>query len=157
MKIIGIDPGITATGYSIIEDGKGICFGTIRPKKGDIPSKIFEICENIKLLIDKNRPDSAALEKVFYQKNIQSLLRSSELRGAIILTIINHKMKILEYTPAQIKLTTTGNGRASKEQVRYFIERLLINSLKADKTNISNHAIDALAIAYTAYRKTRLQ
>jgi len=155
LKVLGIDPGITATGYGIIsrqETGEEkTCWGTIWPKKGPIYNKISQICLNIKQIIEEYEPEFAVLEKVFYQKNIQSLLRSSELRGAIILTLMDHKIKILEYAPAQIKLATTGNGRASKDQVRYFIERLLVKT----KTSISNHAIDALAIAYTAYRKQK--
>lgn len=149
MKVIGIDPGITATGYGIIEDEKCICIGTIRPKKNESYDKIFEICEKIKQVIEENRPDFAALEKVFYHKNIQSLIRSSELRGAIILTLLTKEIKISEYTPAQIKLTTTGNGRASKKQVRYFIEKIMMGNNK----RVSSHAIDAMAIAYTAIQK----
>ena len=75
------------------------------------------------------------------------------MRGAIILTLINSKIKIIEYTPAQIKLTTTGNGRASKKQVRYFIERIVMKNNK----RASCHAIDALAIAYTAVHKLQFQ
>lgn len=153
MKVIGIDPGITATGYGIIEDGESICIGTIRPKSEETYHRVFEICERIRFIIDKNKPDCAALEKVFYQKNIQSLIRSSEVRGAIILTLLSSNIKILEYTPAQIKLITTGNGRASKKQVRYFIERVIMSNSK----KVSAHAIDALAIAYTAARKIHSQ
>ncbi len=149
MKVIGIDPGITATGYGILENGKCTCIGTIRPSKKENHSRILEICKNIKLLIEKNRPDCAALEKVFYHKNIQSLIRASELRGAIILTLLENGIKIAEYAPAQIKLTTTGNGRASKNQVRYFVERIIMKNNK----KVSSHATDALAIAYTATRK----
>jgi len=152
LKVIGIDPGITATGYGIIEDNRSICTGTIRPKRIETYEKFLEICQIIQQIVEENNPNIAALEKVFYQKNIQSLLRASELRGAIIHSLLKNNIKICEYTPAEIKLTTTGNGRASKEQVRYFIERVLLK----DNKNVSNHAIDALAIAYTAGRKLRL-
>lgn len=153
MKIIGIDPGMSATGYGIIKDGKVTNCGTIRPKKGEVYTKLLEICKKIEELLNTDRPDLAVLEKVFYRKNVQSLLRSSELRGAIILTIISNKIKILEYAPAQIKLTTTGNGRASKQQVRYFVERTMLENNK----RISSDAIDALAIAYTGARKMQSQ
>lgn len=113
--------------------------------------RLSEICAHIQMVIEEHKPDIAVLEKVFYQKNIQSLLRASELRGAIILTLFKNRVKIYEYTPAQIKLTTTGNGRASKNQVRYFIEHIFIKT----KRKNSHHAIDALAIAYTAQRKLR--
>ncbi len=151
MKVIGIDPGIIATGYGILENGRCVCTGTIRPKTRGIYSKVFEICENIKQLIKKNKPDIASLEKVFHRKNIKSLIRSSELRGAIILILLENGIKITEYTPAQIKLTTTGNGRASKEQVRYFVERVIMENHE----RTSSHATDAIAIAYTAIRKMR--
>lgn len=150
MKVIGIDPGLTATGYSIIDNEKCICVGTIRPKKNDTDNKVLEICKRIKQLIKENRPDFAALEKVFYHKNVQTLIKSSQLRGAIILTLLENKIKVSEYAPTQVKLTTTGNGRASKIQVRYFVERIMSENTKRK----SNHAIDAIAIAYTAIRKT---
>ena len=153
MKLIGIDPGITATGYSIIKSNSEITGGTIRPKQGDTYHKILEICNHIKCLVQENKPDFVALEKVFYHKNIQSLIRSSELRGAIIMTLLACSTRIVEYTPTQIKLTTTGNGRASKKQVRYFIEKAIMK-----KTGrYSSHAIDAVAIAYTAARKIDTQ
>lgn len=153
MKLIGIDPGITATGYSIINSNSEITGGTIRPKQSDTYHKILEICNHIKRLIDENNPDFVALEKVFYHKNVQSLIRSSELRGAIIMTLLSCSTKIVEYSPTQIKLTTTGNGRASKKQVRYFIEKAIMKSSK----RFSSHAIDAVAIAYTAARKINTQ
>jgi crossover junction endodeoxyribonuclease RuvC len=153
LKLIGIDPGITATGYSIIDSSNEILGGTIRPKHRDTYYKIFEICRQIKNLVDENRPDVVALEKVFHHKNVQSLIRSSELRGAIIITLLSCSARIVEFTPAQIKLTTTGNGRASKQQVRYFIEKAI---MKTD-SRLSSHAIDAVAIAYTASRKMQTQ
>jgi crossover junction endodeoxyribonuclease RuvC len=151
LKVIGIDPGLVATGYGIIEDGKSINAGTIRSKEKRGYAKILDICTRIKQLLDDNKPDIAVLEKVFYHKNVQSLIKSSELRGAIILTLLENKMPLAEYTATKIKLTTTGNGRASKEQVRYFIGKILMN----DNERISNHATDALAIAYTATRKMK--
>lgn len=152
MKVIGIDPGITATGYGIIADGECICTGTIRPKQNEHYDKLKEICDAIEELIAEHEPEEAALEKVFYHKNVHSLIRASELRGAIILTLHTLKVTITEYTPTQIKLTTTGNGRASKQQVRYMIERVF----PKNKKKTSNHATDAMAIAYTALNKRKI-
>jgi len=151
LKIIGIDPGINATGYCIIENGKASLTGTIRPRARPLYKKVDEICRKIETLLNENRPDYAVLEKVFHHKNIRSLIRSSELRGAIILTIFRADIKMLEYTPAQIKLAITGNGRASKRQVRYVIERTLLT----DSKRCSSHAIDAVAIAGTALRRLK--
>lgn len=153
MKLIGIDPGITATGYSIIDNNSEITGGTIRPRGNDTYCRILEICNQIKNIIDANKPDCVALEKVFHHKNVQSLMRSSELRGAIIITLLSCGTRIVEYTPTQIKLVTTGNGRASKQQVRYFIEKAIMQNAK----RLSSHAIDAVAIAYTAARKIKAE
>ena len=152
MKVIGIDPGITATGFSVIEADQCLNIGTIRTKKTSPYERIMDICVSLKKIVNVSNPEYAALEKAFYHKNIQSLIKASELRGAIILALQENQIKILEYTATEIKLTTTGNGRASKEQVRYFTERMFTKK----NTRVSNHAIDALAIAYTAMRKQRL-
>jgi crossover junction endodeoxyribonuclease RuvC len=151
VKILGIDPGITATGYSIINDNECTHLGTIRPGSETAYKKVLYICTHIKELVTKYSPDCAALEKVFHHKNIRTLIRASELRGAIILALLEHQIEIHEYTPTEIKLTTTGNGRASKSQVRYFVERML----PTRHSRISNHAIDAVAIAYTATQKMK--
>ncbi len=149
---MGIDPGISATGYGIITDSKKVVYGTIRPSERNYYKKISVIGDKIKSLIKRYQPDFVCLEKAFYQKNVASLIKISELRGAIICLLLQKGIKFIEYTPAQIKLATTGNGRASKEQVRFIIERILLKN----KTRISNHAIDALAIAYTAQRRQKI-
>ena len=151
IKVIGIDPGVTATGFAIIQGQKGVCTGTIRPKKADSYHKLEEICAALEQVMREHRPDLAALEKAFYHKNVASLVRISELRGAIIHTLIQTGTEIVEYMPTHIKLTATGNGRASKLQVRYFVEQLF----RTGHNRISHHAIDALAIAYTASRRAR--
>lgn len=152
MKIMGIDPGISATGYGIILEGKKTIYGTIRPAERNYYKKISAVCKNIKLLIRRYKPDIVSLERAFYQKNVASLIKISELRGAILYLLIANRINFFEFTPAQIKLTTTGNGRASKHQVRFIIERIFLQN----KSRISNHAIDALAIAYTAQQKQRI-
>ena len=147
--IIGIDPGLTATGYGIIRGSQVIRLGTIRPGRGDVFLRIQEICDALERIVAEHQPGLAALEKAFYHKNISSLVRISEVRGAILRTLLQAGLKVADYSPTSIKLTTTGSGRASKPQVRYFIERLFgTNGRRA-----SHHAVDALAIAYTASRK----
>jgi crossover junction endodeoxyribonuclease RuvC len=147
--IFGIDPGITATGFAVIQGRQGICTGTIRPKKGDSYKKIEDICSSLEEIVREYRPDLAALEKAFHHKNVASLVRISELRGAIIHMLIQTGTRIIEFMPTHVKLAATGNGRASKPQVRYFIERLF----QTDGTRMSHHATDALAIAYAASRR----
>lgn len=154
MKVLGIDPGVTATGYGIIQNEDCVDVGTIRPKVKQAHERLVMICDQIKKLVDDSNPDYVALEKVFYHKNIQSLIQSSELRGAIIITLLNCGVQVVEYTPTQIKLTTTGNGRASKQQVRYMIEKIMLGQ---QHKRVSHHATDALSIAYTAARRVSRQ
>ncbi|MEO0141905.1 MAG: crossover junction endodeoxyribonuclease RuvC [candidate division WOR-3 bacterium] len=149
MTLLGLDPGLSATGYGVIIDNSKFFSGTIRPKEKVYIQKILTICKAIEKLIHLYKPDAVAIEKAFYKKNVASLVRISELRGAILYLLLQKRITILEYTPAQVKLTTTGNGQASKKQVRFIIERILIKN----KSRLSHHAIDALAIAYTASRK----
>ncbi len=149
MRLLGIDPGLSATGYGFIINNSKFYTGTIRPREKVYIQKILTICKEIERLIRLYKPDAVAIEKVFYQKNVASLVRISELRGALLYLLLKKRITILEYTPAQIKLTTTGNGQASKRQVRFVIERVLLKN----RTRLSHHAIDALAIAYTAARK----
>jgi crossover junction endodeoxyribonuclease RuvC len=134
----------------VIENEHCIDVGTIRPKVRNSQDRLVEICRQITHLVSESAPDYAALEKAFYHKNIQSLIQSSELRGAIIVTLLNLGVNVVEYTPTQVKLTTTGNGRASKLQVRYIIEKILLGE---KHKRVSHHATDALSIAYTAARK----
>ncbi len=147
LKVIGVDPGTNTTGWGIIE--KNINQITY-VKSGAInfdndlkpPAKLRFLYENLKKILDQFRPTALALETVFYSKNVQSTLRLGEARGVIMLCSAERDIKTYEYSPNSVKLSITGNGHASKEQIEIMVRRLL----KVPET-IKGDEADALAIA----------
>jgi crossover junction endodeoxyribonuclease RuvC len=131
MRIIGIDPGSVFCGYGVIDSiGKSLSvveYGTIEVKKKheDISLRMKEIYERICSVIERTKPDCAAIETTFYSKNAQSLIKLTMARSAAILAIVNKDISIKEYSAREIKRAVTGRGNASKEQVRFMMKALL--------------------------------
>ncbi len=146
MKVLGLDPGLSTTGFGLIENSRMIDAGVIRPKgKKSLTEKIELIATELEIFVRRQHPVVCGLETVFYKKNPRSVILSAQLRGALILVLVRHGINILEFTPAHIKLALTGNGHASKAQVQYMVNRIF----KINK-KLSTDATDALAIAYCA-------
>lgn len=141
MHILGIDCGLSATGYAILRDGYVASNGIIKTDKdNNLASRINTIYLGIKEVVDREKPDLTVIESLFFGKNLKTLVSLAHVRGAILLA--THNTRIYEVTPAEVKKTVTGNGRASKQQVRYMIEKL-INIPKGS----SEHIVDAYACA----------
>ncbi len=141
MRILGIDCGLSATGYAVLFDGCIASNGVIRTDKDEsLSSRINIVYLGIKEIVEKEKPDLTVIESLFYGKNIKTLIFLAHVRGAILLA--THNTRVYEATPAEVKKTITGNGRASKQQVRYMIEKLL-NIPKGS----SEHTVDACACA----------
>lgn len=156
MRVIGIDPGLSATGYGIIE-GNGpdrytnISCGSIKTSsKQDIPSRLFHIYNGISQIIDTYLPDAAGIEGVFVGKDPRSHLYMGEARGVILLALKEKGIEIQEFSPLEVKKNITGYGGAQKTQVFYMISRLL----GIDRP-IDLHASDALAIAMCVVNQNR--
>ncbi len=143
MRVLGIDPGLRATGYGILEEGKRVLdAGTIRPRGDAVAERLYEIYNSICELIDEWQPDWAAIEEVIYHKNVSSALLLGAARGVTLLALHQKGVKIREFSPTSVKLIVAGNGRASKEQVAYMVRKML-----NIEDNLSDHATDALAVA----------
>lgn len=149
MIILGIDPGTATTGYGIIQSSKPydfhcIEYGTIRSKANQtLASRLKKIYDGIAEVVDHFQPDQVALEDVFHGKNFQAALKLGQARGAAILAAINAEKIVAAYSPREIKMSLTGHGAASKEQVQRMVRELL--QLDAPATPLD--ASDALAIA----------
>ena len=146
--ILGIDPGTTITGYGLIQvAGKTpslITLGIIDlRKKDDHYQKIRAIFEETLSLIDRYHPDELAIEAPFYGKNIQSMLKLGRAQGAAIAASLYRDLPVFEYAPRMIKMSITGQGQASKEQVAEMLKRIL--SFRDDKLILD--ATDALGAA----------
>ena len=156
MKIVGIDPGLLITGYGIIESTgrsvQAVSYGIIRnPSNQSLPARLSRIYQNISDLLKTYTPDEAAIERVFFCKNVQSAIKLGEARAAAILACAQHGIPLAEYEVTRIKQSVTGNGHADKIQVLRMVKALL----SIDDTFESLDASDALAIALCHYNVSR--
>jgi crossover junction endodeoxyribonuclease RuvC len=146
--ILGIDPGTNITGYGVISGSgsvpKLITLGSINLSKfGDHYLKLKHIFDRTTGLIDEYHPDELAIEAPFYGKNVQSMLKLGRAQGAAIAAALSRSVPIFEYAPRKIKMSITGQGAASKEQVA----AMLRNILKFREDDIVLDATDGLAAA----------
>jgi crossover junction endodeoxyribonuclease RuvC len=148
MIILGVDPGTLFTGYAVIsgidEKLKLLCADVIKiPAKDKFPIRLKQIYDKLVDVIEFYKPDEFAIETAFYGKNIQSTMKLGHARGVSILAAVNKQIPTTEYSPREIKLSVSGGGGASKEQVRYMVCSLLKIELEKKQLDIS----DAIAVA----------
>jgi crossover junction endodeoxyribonuclease RuvC len=148
MRIFGIDPGSNRTGYGCVEsDGRRhrlVVCGAIRAgAQAPFSDRLLTIYNELSQLIAAERPDCVALEDVFHARNARSALTLGHARGVAMLAAASAGVPIAAYSPAEIKRTVTGYGRAEKRQVQHMI-RLLLG---LDAAPSPHDAADALAIA----------
>ena len=146
--ILGIDPGTNITGYGVIRAAGNkpelVTIGAIELSKyGDHYLKLKHIFERTLGIIDEYHPDELAIEAPFYGKNVQSMLKLGRAQGAAIAAALSRSLPIYEYAPRKIKMSITGQGAASKEQVA----SMLMHILKFKETKMKLDATDGLAAA----------
>jgi crossover junction endodeoxyribonuclease RuvC len=149
MRILGIDPGISCTGYAVLEtdlNGKMslIELGVIRtlPSSG-MAERLKTIFDGVCEVIASLEPDHFAIESVFVGKNIQSALKLGHARGAAIVAAAQAGLSVAEFSPREVKQNITGNGNADKEQVQFMVKSIL----RLTQVPKPNDASDAVAIA----------
>lgn len=128
LRILGIDPGTTVTGYGLVETGGPkpviLTLGIMRPGKfDDHYQRLKYLHERALAIIDEFRPDVMALEAPFYGKNVQSMLKLGRAQGVLMAAGLYRSLPIFEYAPLLVKQSITGMGRASKEQVAWFLQK----------------------------------
>ena len=153
MVIIGIDPGLARVGYGIIEVKRNeknlLDCGIIETKKDQKEEyRLLEIFMDLKELINKWRPDCAAVEKFFFYKS-STTISVVQARGVIMMTLGSFNIPISEYAPAQIKLTIAGSGKATKKDILDSV----MHDLKLDVPPKPDDSADALAIALTKFNE----
>jgi len=148
MRVMGIDPGSTCTGYGIVDENnrqlKVVSWGGIQcsPKQA-FPERLKRIYDELMRIMDEFSPDSVAIESLFFATNAQSTLKLGQARGVSLLAAVNSNKPIAEYSPLEVKQSVVGYGRAEKEQVRAMVTALLKLKEKPEPLDAS----DALAIA----------
>lgn len=148
--IIGIDPGTNVMGYGILGVRAGkpamIAMGVIELSRFDSHYiRLRRIYERVLSLVGQYLPDEMAIEAPFFGKNVQSMLKLGRAQGVAMAAALSRDVPIVEYEPRKIKMAITGNGAASKEQVRDMLRRLL--SIPADSILPQLDATDALGAA----------
>lgn len=128
--ILGIDPGTIIMGYGIlaIRDNKPFLetMGVLKLNKyEDYYLRLKKIYERVTSLIEQYHPDELAIEAPFYGKNVQSMLKLGRAQGVAMAAALEKEVPIFEYAPLKIKMSITGNGNASKEQVAGMLQRIL--------------------------------
>ena len=145
MKILGIDPGYGILGWSIIDSNqKLIDYGVIETESGlPIEQRLLDIHKKLLRLISLHKPDCAAIERLFFTKNIKTGMDVAKTIGVVILTLSLRDIGCHEYTPSQVKQAITGYGRADKNQMKFMIKSIF----KMKDAPTPDDAADALAIA----------
>lgn len=155
--ILGVDPGTTITGFGIIKISANkpelITLGVIKLQKFKDPYlKLREIFSKTLDLIDDFHPDELAIEAPFYGKNVQSMLKLGRAQGVSIAAALYRSVPIFEYAPRKIKMSITGRGNASKEQVAGMLQSLLQIKSMPDMPD----ATDGLAAAMCHYYQSNV-
>ncbi len=151
MRIIGIDPGLTRCGIGVVTAGPGrsVAFEHVEVLTSSaddaLPSRLHTIGASIERLLDGERPDAIALERVFAQDNVASVMGVAQISGVVMYLAEQRGIPLALYTPNEVKAQVTGYGSADKTQVTAMVTRLL--RLQAPPKPAD--AADALALAIT--------
>ncbi len=156
---LGIDPGTATTGYGLVRlrrDGElvAVSYGIIStPKDATAPARLEMLFDQLNDLIKENNPDTAAVEKLFFQSNVKTALAVGQARGVIMLCLQKAGVETFEYTPNEVKQAVAGYGGADKRQVQDMVRALL----QLDSIPKPDDAADALAIAITHLNTKRYE
>jgi len=148
VRVFGIDPGSLRTGYGCIEsDGRRhrlLACGAIRTAThAPLAARLEQIHAELGQLLSEHRPDCIVIENLFHAKNVKSALVLGHARGVAVLAAVQTALPIVEYTPAEIKASVAGYGRAGKSQMQHMV-KILLGLASAPKPH---DAADALAVA----------
>ncbi len=158
MRILGIDPGLSITGYGIIEitDQGLVClgYGGIKaPSASVFAEKLLAIHQRLKDVIEEYQPDFCAVEDIFYHRNKKTAIVMGHARAVAILAAAQQDIPVSEYSPREVKMAIVGYGAASKTQVQAMVK----NILKMPEIASPADAADALAVALCHYHRIKFK
>jgi len=149
--ILGIDPGLADTGYGVIKVAGAeltcLTYGSIKTAAGsELIARLEILHTELDKIIKKYQPTLAAIEQLFFNKNVRTALIVGQARGVVLLTLQQNKLPVIDFTPAAVKRAVTAYGQASKNQVQKMVKLTLhLNELPRP-----DDAADALAVAISA-------
>ena len=149
MRVLGVDPGLTRCGLGVVEGTPGrpptmIAVGVIRtPADLDVAKRLVRIEAELEEWINEHRPDAVAVERVFAQQNVRTVMGTAQASGVAMVVAARRGPPVALHTPSELKAAVTGSGRAGKEQVTTMVTRIL----KLAERPTPADAADALALA----------
>src|SRR5512142_2114979 len=149
MLVLGIDPGTATTGFGLVrETERGelemVECGALLTPAGELPERrLLMLYQQLRKLLLLHHPDSAAVEKLFFQKNVTTAIAVGQARGVILLALAESGIRVQEYTPMEVKQAVAGYGGAEKRQMQIMVKALL----GLPDIPRPDDAADALAIA----------
>jgi crossover junction endodeoxyribonuclease RuvC len=157
MRVLGIDPGTAITGYGLVEEVRGdlklLAFGVIRtPANQPLPRRLQLIYRAVSDLAEEWEPEAAAVEELFFSRNVRTAMSVGQARGVALLALADAGLDVAEYTPLVIKQAVTGYGNADKAQMQEMV-RLLLELAEVPRPD---DAADALAVAICHLHSARL-
>jgi crossover junction endodeoxyribonuclease RuvC len=159
MLAIGIDPGTAITGYGLVEQNKAgdvqaVDWGVIlTPAKTPIAARLSQIYDSLQEILKRHRPQTAAVEALFFQRNVRTAMSVGQARGVVLLALQQAGLQVADYSPNEIKQSITGYGGADKPQMQQMVATLL--NLKEIPT--PDDAADALAVAVCHLNRARTE
>lgn len=149
MRVLGIDPGLTRCGAGLVEGSVGRPLGLIdvtvlrTPADQATERRLYDLRQGIDALVREYRPDALAVERVFSQHNVRTVMGTAQASGIAMLVAAERGLPVTTYTPSEVKASVSGSGRADKKQVTHMVTRLL----RLDGPPKPADAADALALA----------
>jgi crossover junction endodeoxyribonuclease RuvC len=156
--LLGIDPGLAATGYGVVRfDGSRfihVCHGVIRTDpETSLPERLLIIHGGVRDVVSRFEPTEAGIEELFFSKNVTSAMQVAHARGVVLLALGEAGLRVGCYSPQQVKQAVIGKGRAEKSQV----QRLVAVLLGLGEVPGPDHAADALAVAICHANRSHVQ
>ncbi len=158
MLVLGIDPGTAITGYGVVrEDEQGLALiecGTITtPPDQPLPVRLQGIYGGLAAVIRLHRPEEAAVEELFFSRNVRTALTVGHARGVVLLAVADSGLPLFEYKPLEVKQAIAGYGGADKHQVQEMV-RMLLGLERAPQPD---DAADAVAVAVCHIHSARMR
>jgi crossover junction endodeoxyribonuclease RuvC len=157
MIVLGIDPGTAITGYGVIRETpegeiQTIDYGVITTPAGmPLEQRLRNLYQQLRELMLLHQPDSGAVEKLFFQRNVKTALAVGQARGVVLLAFAESGLDVISYSPMEVKQAVTGYGAADKKQVQQMVKALL----QLEEVPHPDDAADALAVALCHLHSSR--
>ncbi len=149
MRVLGVDPGLTRCGFGVVDGAPGkalqmVAVGVVRtPPEQPLAERLLVIAQAIEAQIQAHRPDVVAIERVFSQHNVRTVMGTAQVSGVAMLAAARAGLPVAMHTPTEVKAAVTGSGTAEKQQVGFMVMRLL----RLAEVPKPADAADALALA----------